>query len=113
MNRVKGALIPTAFVLAAVVAPPGKAQVKTQKDQNKATLSPGQDAQKKNIQEYISLLRSNVRQQKAEIMGVMMSLSTQDATKFWPIYSAHGAQLAKLNDQRAENIKEDAAPATK
>src|ERR1700739_1131023 len=103
MNRMKRLLLPMAFVLAVVVAPPGRAQTKTQ---NKATVSPEQDAQKKNMQEYISLLRSDVRQQKAEIMGSMMLLSAQDATKFWPIYSDYDAQLTKLNDQRVENIKE-------
>jgi hypothetical protein len=63
MNRVKRLLLATAFVLAVVVAPPGQSQVKTQKDQNKAAVSPEQDTQKKNMQEYISLLRSDVRQQ--------------------------------------------------
>jgi hypothetical protein len=36
----------------------------------------------------------------------VMVLSAQDATRFWPIYSEYDAQLAKLNDQRVENIKE-------
>jgi len=58
------------------------------------------------VQSYIDLLRGDVRQQKAEIMGVMMLLSATDAAKFWPIYSDYDMALAKLNDQRLENIKE-------
>ena len=58
------------------------------------------------MQSYIDLLRRDVRQQKAEIMGVMMLLSATDAAKFWPIYSDYDMALAKLNDQRLENIKE-------
>jgi hypothetical protein len=55
---------------------------------------------------YINLLRSDVRQQKAEIMGAVMLLSADDAAKFWPIYSEYDAELTKLNDHRVANIKE-------
>lgn len=59
-----------------------------------------------NIQAYIDLLRSNVRQQKAEMMGAVMELSAADAAKFWPIYSEYDAELAKLNDLRVATIQE-------
>ena len=39
-------------------------------------------------------------------MGSMMLLSAADAAKFWPIYSDYDVALAKLNDQRIENIKQ-------
>jgi hypothetical protein len=39
-------------------------------------------------------------------MGSVMLLSAQDAAKFWPIYSDYDTQLAKLNDQRVEIMKE-------
>src|SRR5271156_2444338 len=64
------------------------------------------DTQQKNVQEYIELLRADVRQQKAEIMGAVMELSAADAAKFWPIYSEYDAELSKLNDQRLANIQE-------
>jgi len=69
--------------------------------------SPGSDSQ--NIQAYISLLRSDVRQQKAEMMGAVMQLSAADAAKFWPIYEQYDEELAKLNDQRVANIQEYAS----
>ena len=62
--------------------------------------------QKKNMQEYVELLRANVRDQKAEIMGSVMALDAQDAAKFWPIYSEYDTELAKVNDLRVANIKE-------
>jgi hypothetical protein len=71
-----------------------------------ASASPNADARKKNIQEYIELLRSDVRQQKAEMMGAVMQLSAADAAKFWPIYSEYDAELAKVNDLRVANIQE-------
>ena len=103
LNRV---LLATLFVLTVFVAPPGRAQTKTQKTENNAAASPEADTQTKNTDAYIALMRRNVRQEKAEIMGAMMVLSAQDAAKFWPIYSEYDAELTKLNDQRVENIKE-------
>jgi methanogenic corrinoid protein MtbC1 len=54
----------------------------------------------------VDLLRKDVRQQKAEIMGAIMVLSADDAAKFWPIYSEYDAESTRLNDKRVENIKE-------
>ena len=87
-------------------ASPCQGQTKTQGAESKPAVSPETDAQKKNLQAYIDLLREDVRQQKAEIMGSVMVLSAGDAAKFWPIYSEYDAELTKLNDQREANIKE-------
>lgn len=106
MNGLNRALALVLFVLAMTAGPPGRAQTNTPKNQTNPSTSPAAEAQKKNMQEYIALLRSDVRQQKAEIMGAVMALSAQDAAKFWPIYSDYDTQLTKLNDQRVENIKE-------
>ena len=90
-----------------VFVPAGLSQDKTQPNKTgaEASASPNADAQK-NIQEYIELLRSDVRQQKAEMMGAVMQLSAADAAKFWPIYSEYDAELTKVNDLRATNIQE-------
>ena len=64
------------------------------------------EADNQNIQAYIELLRSDVRQHKAEAMGAVMMLSAADAAKFWPIYSEYDTELKKLNDLRAANIQE-------
>jgi len=66
---------------------------------------PATDSEK-NVDEYINLLRGDVRHQKAEIMGAMMELSAADAAKFWPIYNEYDVELAKLNDMRVANIKD-------
>jgi flagellar biosynthesis chaperone FliJ len=71
-----------------------------------ATPSPLTDAQQKNLQEYVDLLRTNVRQQKAEIMGSVMELDVDQSAKFWPIYSEYNAELTKLNDTRIANIED-------
>ena len=93
------------LLLLAGACPSALTQQKT-----KSTVAPGGKAQnsarEQNIDEYIALLRSNVRQDKAEIMGALMQLSAADAAKFWPIYSDYEGELSKLNQQRVDNIKE-------
>ena len=83
-----------------------RAQEKTQNTAEQGSRSPGPDVRQKNIQEYINLLRSDVRQQKDEFLGAVMVLSADDAKKFWPIYYEYDAELTKLNDLRAANIQE-------
>ena len=94
------------LILPMLAVSPCRAQTKTQTTETKTPSSPEADAREKNLQTYVDLLRADVRQQKAEIMGAVMILSADDATKFWPIYSEYDAELTKLNDQRVENIKE-------
>ncbi len=105
MKLLKSALMATFFILVALVPSPSHTQTKTNKTEGKASTPPHNDAET-NVQAYIDLLHSDVRQQKAEFMGSVMLLSAQDAAKFWPIYSDYDAQLAKLNEQRIGIIKE-------
>jgi uncharacterized protein YPO0396 len=100
MMKQKRAWILVLALLACV--PAVRAQDSLQSTQTGA--SPNSDAQ--NMQAYIELLRSDVRQDKAEIMGSVMELSAADAAKFWPIYSEYDAELNKLNDLRVANIRE-------
>jgi hypothetical protein len=107
MKLLNRSLVSMLLFLPMFVVPPAWAKQKAQ--QNQATSqAAGSDAatRDKNLKEYISLLRSDVRQQKAEIMGSMMLLSAGDAAKFWPIYNDYDTQLAKLNDQREAVILE-------
>jgi len=101
LNRV---LLLLLFVVPALGASPGWAQ--NTDNESKAPASGSSIAKQKNIDEYIKLMRADVRQQKAEIMGSMMQLSAADAAKFWPIYNDYDAELTKLNDLRVANIKE-------
>jgi len=64
------------------------------------------DTQEKNVREYVELLRSDVRQQKAQILGAVMQFDVDQAAKFWPIYNDYDAELTKLNNLRLANIQE-------
>lgn len=98
--------LPVLLGLAMVLAPCTRAQNKFENPESKTATSSEDEAQKKNIQAYIDLMRKDVRHQKAEIMGAVMVLSASDAAKFWPIYSEYDSQLTELNNQRVQNIKQ-------
>jgi len=102
-NRVLLAML---FVLAVFPAPQCRAQTNTQKPAGKPAATSDPDTHKQNMDAYLALMRREVQQEKAEIMGATMALNAQDAAKFWPIYSEYDTGLSKLNDQRVANIKE-------
>lgn len=96
------------LVLATLALVPAvRAQESTQLTQTavEADTSSNSDAEK-NIQEYIELMRSDVKQRKAETLATLMQLNAADAAKFWPIYAEYDAELTKLNDRRVANIQE-------
>ena len=99
-------LLTSLITLPIFIASSSLAQDKTQKAESKTTASSDTDTKEKNIRAYIELMRADIRQQKAEIMGSVMELSAEDAAKFWPIYSEYDADLTKLNDRRVANIEE-------
>ena len=72
----------------------------------KTESTPSASTKQTNLQEYVELLRTDIRQQKSQIMGSVMALDVDEAAKFWPIYSEYDAELAKLNDLRLANIQE-------
>jgi len=101
------------FLMTLPFAPQGRGQDSGQ-DATKPSAAPSaSETQKKNLDAYIALMRRNVRQDKAEIMGSVMALSAADAAKFWPIYEEYDLELNKLNDQRAANVKQYALDYTK
>jgi len=106
MKVVTRVLLAMLFGAMALFVPSLHAQSQTSKPATKVAPAPEAETQKKNIDTYIALMRRDVRQEKAEIMGAMMALNAQDSAKFWPIYSDYDAQLTKLNDQRLATIKE-------
>ena len=54
----------------------------------------------------IEMLRANLRQQRKEIMAQNMTLTPDEATKFWPIFDQYRRDAIKPNDERWAVIKE-------
>lgn len=71
-----------------------------------AASAPSGPVTQQNVNQYIDLMRKDVRSQKSAIMDTVMQLDLDQAAKFWPIYREYDAELKKLNDQRLANIKE-------
>lgn len=59
-----------------------------------------------NIRAYIELLRSDLRGQKVAIVSEVMSLTEDEAVKFWPVYQEFQGEIAKLTDRKLAGIKE-------
>jgi hypothetical protein len=90
------------IALLAILAGAAVASAQTAKSNN-ATLDDTRDT---NLRAYIELLRSDLRTQKVAITAMVMTLSEDEDGKFWPIYREYETQLAKLNDERINGIKE-------
>ncbi len=97
----------TLFLAILIFVPVARAQDRTQLDQATAQISPAPNLDsQQNVQAYIEFLRSDLRQQKAAVLEVMMQLGAADSAKFWPIYAEYEAELRKLNDQKLAVIEE-------
>ena len=48
--------------------------------------------------DFIELLRKDVRSQKKQIIAENMDLSDAEAEKFWPVYDQYAAELSRIYD---------------
>ena len=61
------------------------------------------------IEKDLVLLRRDLRAEKKQILALNVSLTADEATKFWPVYDEYAAEMAKHYDQFYAIIKEYAA----
>ena len=75
-----------------------------------AQSAPGAGAQTSPIKDQdIEMLRADLRQQRKQIMAENMTLTADEATKFWPIFDQYRKEAIKPNDDRWAVIKDYAA----
>src|SRR5205085_5441405 len=58
-----------------------------------------------NIDAYVQLLRSDLRNSKSQIVGQAMQLSADQSAAFWPIYKQFEADSTKVGDRTVALIK--------
>jgi Spy/CpxP family protein refolding chaperone len=58
------------------------------------------DASQPNSDDFIELLRKDVRSQKKQIIAENMDLSDAQAEKFWPVYDQYAAELSRIYDTK-------------
>jgi hypothetical protein len=75
--------------------------------QNSPSAKPGapktstaDDASQRNPDDFIELLRKDVRSQKKQIIAEKMDLSDAEAEKFWPDYDQYAAELSRIYDTK-------------
>jgi len=56
--------------------------------------------------QYIDLLRKDVRSLKKQIVAANLDLTDKEAEKFWPIYDQYTVELAKISDAKVALIKD-------
>jgi hypothetical protein len=56
--------------------------------------------------QYVQLLRKDLRSEKKQIVAVNMSLTEAEAQKFWPVYDQYAADTVPINDTKLAVIKE-------
>jgi hypothetical protein len=54
----------------------------------------------------IQLLRQDIRSKKKQLVAANLSLTTDEATKFWPVYDQYTAELVKINNTKYAVLKE-------
>jgi hypothetical protein len=55
--------------------------------------------------QYIEMLRKDVRSLRKQIVAANLDLTDDEAVKFWPIYDQYTADLGKINDTKVALIK--------
>ena len=72
-----------------------------------AQTAPGAEAQPNNVNDQdIEMLRANLRAQRKQIMAENMTLTADEATKFWPVFDQYRKEAIKPNDERWAVIKD-------
>jgi hypothetical protein len=56
--------------------------------------------------EDIALLRQDIRAMKMQVIGQNMSLSDEQAQKFWPVYNHYVKDLQEVNNQKYALLKQ-------
>jgi hypothetical protein len=71
---------------------------------------PGANAQPNTVTDKdIQMLREDVRAQRKQLTAANMTLTADEATKFWPIYDQYIQETIKIGDVRWQLIKDYAA----
>src|SRR3954447_19738950 len=87
-------LLCLAFVCASDAAKPSAATMPE---------APSPEARKSDpVYKYIDAARADLSDGKAKLINQVMTLSTDESAKFWPIYNEYEDELFALGDQRVE-----------
>jgi hypothetical protein len=55
--------------------------------------------------EDIKMLRADIRAKRKQVVAANMTLTADEATRFWPLYDQYTAEVRKINDTRWAMMK--------
>jgi len=93
-----------AIALAATNSAMAQDSVSTKKETAKSSMA--NDASQSNPDDFIELLRKDVRSQKKQIIAENMGLSDAEAEKFWPVYDRYTVELSRIYDTKIALLKD-------
>ena len=79
--------------------------LQAQRDTSPQTQGASSSDEDLNIQAYVQLLRTDLRNNKSQIIGQVMQLDATQAAKFWPIYKQFESDYTKVGDRIVGLIK--------
>jgi hypothetical protein len=82
------------------------AQNSTSAKKDAAKTSASNDPSQASPDDFVDLLRKDIRSQKKQIVAENMGLSDAEAQKFWPVYDQYAAELSKIYDVKLALLKD-------
>ncbi len=105
MNQ-KNFLVMTLMVIVLAATNLALAQNSSLPKNDAAKSSITNDDSQQNPDDFIDLLRKDVRSQKKQIIAENMDLSDAEAEKFWPVYDRYAAELSRIYDTKIALLKD-------
>jgi Spy/CpxP family protein refolding chaperone len=99
-------LVITLMFVALAATSSALAQNSSSAKKNAAKSSTADDASKLNPNDFIELLRKDIRSQKKQIIAENMDLSDAEAEKFWPVYDQYAAELSRIYDTKIAQLND-------
>jgi hypothetical protein len=85
-----------------IVVPRAAAQAQAQPT---AAQAPSANAQQE-LNQDVKLLREDIRAKKKQLIATNLTLTPDQATKFWPLYDQYTAELVQINNEKYAVLKE-------
>jgi Spy/CpxP family protein refolding chaperone len=102
----KNFLVITLMVIALAATNSALAQNSVSAKKGAANGSITNDDSQQNPDDFIELLRKDVRSQKKQITAENMDLTDAEAEKFWPVYDRYAAELSRIYDTKIALLKD-------
>jgi Spy/CpxP family protein refolding chaperone len=102
----KNFFVTTVMLVAFAATSSALAQNSSPAKQEAAQGSIANDASQPSPDDFIELLRKDVRSQKKQIIAENMDLSDAEAEKFWPVYDRYAAELSRIYDTKLALLKD-------